>query len=223
MFIITSNIKKIYCIILGFMLAMLSWNLAQAARFPNSVYKTFNIIGPEATQIAKFLGMEISENNHLILQLQNLPPSAENPIVLKNGSQPFMNKIEYFATEPPKIVLSGVWLDHKTGSGYPIPTYSFSSPLFKKENHDFLQWSKLANRLWKYGKNTPLPTKPLKAWQTPDSSKPWFIVQLHQLKDWENGGYSYVVNIGVDDLSLAERKNKIKKYEEWRKKNWELD
>jgi hypothetical protein len=98
---------------------------ATAARFPDTVQRSFVVEGFPGRELATFFGISVEDEATLELPvLDTVTMSTE-----ANYGGLTNNRIRFSREDGGlRVTLGNRWYDNETGSGEPVPRYSFASP-----------------------------------------------------------------------------------------------
>jgi hypothetical protein len=189
-----------------------SENSIMAARQPDTVYKIFVIEGDLAIEFANCFGISFQEETTLhfpaygrssITADENYGGASKNSITFtqKNGK--------------PRIILGNEWSDSETGSCKPVPKFWFGSPFIDPELNLENGWTVLLRHL-----KVSLPlfkshAKIVEHIRIGADKSPLLDILIYLIYDYTMEQWAYGAQIGIDERNPKERKEAMKRYEEY--------
>jgi hypothetical protein len=181
-----------------------------AARFPDSVARRFEVTGEAAQAWAALLGLDAAREARIALPLSANHLHAVglrtrwpvDPATVRNA-------LHYAPGPPARLVLEGEWLDSTTGSRAPVPRFTFGSESLgaTAPPGSADPWQGIARHL-------DLPRAAAAgppAWgavlveRSSDPRRlPWLSLVAYRVQ-LADGAWGYQVEIGVDDRPAAAR------------------
>lgn len=117
------------------------------ARAADIVNRTFVIRGARASELALLIGLPVDRSASLTLPWDSAAAIRNCSFGLSEAARERrcediaapINTVVYRPAPSPELRLSGSWLDRSTGSGPPVPRFTFQSPVLT--DNDTSDWS----------------------------------------------------------------------------------
>jgi hypothetical protein len=169
---------------------------ATAARFPDTVQRTFVVEGAPARELAALFGIaEAAETSLKLPVLDTGGMSSE-----RNYGGLASNTIRFARQDDGlRVVIGDRWHDNETGSGKPVPKYSFTSPYIDPRLTASNGWTLLLRYLdvtmpASQAHGTVVARKHLN-----EDAAPFLSVLVSLIYDYVEERWVYRATLGLDD------------------------
>jgi hypothetical protein len=182
-------------ILLGLALAAIAAT-ATAARFPDTVQRTFVVDGSPARELAALFGIADAEDTRLQLPVLDTGgiSSERNYGGLASNSIRFTRQDDGL-----RVVIGDRWYDNETGSGEPVPKYSFTSPYIDPRLTVDNGWTMLLRHL-----DLTMPTSKahgnvVARKDINEGAMPFLSVLVYLIYDYTEERWVYRAKLDLDD------------------------
>jgi hypothetical protein len=199
-----------YHILVSFSLLACFAHGAVAARFPDSVQRTFVVDGAPARAFCALFGIAASQETVLEFPILGTAGMTSNMNYRGDAS----NRISFSSeNEKWRVVLGDNWYDNTTGSSQPVPRYSFISPFIDPRLAVDNGWGTLLRQL-----RVQLPERKEHAAivshiHTDEDASPFLDVLVYIVYDYVEKQWVYRGEIGIDHRDRAARHEATARYE----------
>jgi hypothetical protein len=199
---------------------------ADAARFPNSVARRFNVTGEPARAWAALLGLDPAREARVELPLSG---HHRHAVRLRTGAAPDAalppNTLRYEPGPPARLTLEGEWLDSTTGSRLPVPRYTVGSDPLEPTAGASGAWDRLAVHLdaprWLAA--APAGPSALLGERASDARQlPWLRIAAYRVQG-ADGAWTVLLEIGVDERPAGARARALADFAARQKRQTTLD
>jgi hypothetical protein len=184
--------------------------LATAARFPDTVRRSFVVEGSAASELAAFFGISAKDQATLMLPVLDVPTMSTDT----NYGGLANNKIR-FSREGSglRIEIGDRWYDNETGSGKPVPQYSFTSPFVDTKLTVDNGWTTLLRNLDVKVPEIKTHAAVAEHVHTDQDALPFLDVLVYLIYDSLESRWVYRVELGIDLRERAVRERSLALYE----------
>jgi hypothetical protein len=184
--------------------------VATAARYPNTVRQSFVVEGPAGSELAAFFGLSAKDQATLMLPVLDVATMSTDT----NYGGLANNQIR-FSREGggPRIEIGDRWHDNETGSGKPVPRYSFTSPFIDTRLTVDNGWTTLLRHLDVKVPEIKTHAAVATHVHTDQDALPFLDVLVYMVYDFLESRWVYRVELGIDRRERAERERALASHE----------
>jgi len=169
---------------------------ATAARFPDTVQRTFVVEGAPARELAALFGVADADETNLhfpVLDTGGMTSERNYGGLASNSMQ--ITRLD----DGLRVVIGDRWYDNETGSGDPVPKYSFTSPYIDPRLTAANGWTALLRHL-----DVTLPAdkahgKVVARKHLNEDAAPFLSVIVYLIYDYTEERWVYRAELGLDD------------------------
>jgi hypothetical protein len=185
-------------------------DVATAARFPNTVRRSFVVEGPAGSELAAFFGISAKDQATLMLPVLDVATMATDT----NYGGLASNEIR-FSREGGglRIEIGDRWYDNETGSGKPVPQYSFTSPFIDTRLTVDNGWTTLLRHLDVKVPEIKSHAAIAAQVHTDQDALPFLDVLVYVIYDSLESRWVYRAELGIDRRDRAERERALALHE----------
>jgi hypothetical protein len=169
---------------------------AAAARFPDTVQRTFVVEGAPARELAALFGMADADETSLqlpVLDTGGMSSERNYGGLASNSMQ--VTRLD----DGPRVVIGDRWYDNETGSGEPVPKYSFTSPYIDPRLTAANGWTVLLRHLGVKMPADKAHGKVVVRKYLNEDAAPFLSVIVYLVYDYTEERWVYRAELGLDD------------------------
>jgi hypothetical protein len=183
--------------------------MAAAARFPDTIRDTLTVEGQPSRELAAFFG--VSGEVETTQDLPVLDIASESTETNYGGVS--KNRIRFARKGGElRVTVGDRWYDNETGTGTPVPRYSFTSPFIDPRLTVHNGWTTLLRHLGVKVPETKTHATVAAHVHTDEDRIPFLDVLVYMVYDHVENRWAYRVELGIDHRDRDARERALAEY-----------